>query len=553
MAFRQYVGARYVPDLAGTYDSTRNYEPLSVVDDANGNSYTSKKYVPAGTPLTDREYWAFTGSMSGAILALQNRVTQVEYDLRDSNAKIDNMEPVVYGGFVNVLSLGVKNDGTEDCSNIVNANNDVPLYFPAGVYRFDSTLNLKHTIIGEGAPRNWRKNKFNGTIFDFTMTDASNAIVYTGELGGESVEIANICIQLSGTGNGIDLSTDNSLFYIHEIGIVNVKGCGIKAYPTEYASRYLKTFNVTIWGEYANPTPGTVGIDIGPNAIDSYLESSFIFGVQRPIVVNAGGVRITGGHVWGAGGTNSAEYYNGTIGIDVFGDLCRIEGMYIDSVQCLVHCGVNGKSPTIANCMSYWGNYQSLAGFNAPTLFSIAAANNGNIFVENLYVKMPFATWYKSNKPNNIVGVVIIDGYEDNTTFNFARAEKCDDKKSYKMQADATRGKCFELARIGYYSNVIVNIGAWSSLVSGRGPGNAVEYMKIGSGAPIYYKDNGSYLSIYSYISALSGVTPCYMVGLNENVVNPNINLINGEQIVYEAQADATGLTPATEKQYVNA
>ena len=66
MAYRQYIGARYVPLYAGHWDSTRNYEPLTIVDDANGNSYTSKKDVPAGTALSNTDYWVQTSSFSGA-------------------------------------------------------------------------------------------------------------------------------------------------------------------------------------------------------------------------------------------------------------------------------------------------------------------------------------------------------------------------------------------------------------------------------------------------------------------------------------------------------
>lgn len=81
MAIRQYIGARYVPKYIGHFDSTREYEPLSIVDDANGNSYTSKIPVPAGTSLDDTRYWAPTGNFSGAVTQLQNRMTAAEGDI----------------------------------------------------------------------------------------------------------------------------------------------------------------------------------------------------------------------------------------------------------------------------------------------------------------------------------------------------------------------------------------------------------------------------------------------------------------------------------------
>ena len=83
MAIRQYVGARYVPKYMGHFDSTLEYEPLSIVDDANGNSYTSKIPVPAGSSLDDTRYWAQTGNFSGAVLQLQTRMTDAEGNIRD--------------------------------------------------------------------------------------------------------------------------------------------------------------------------------------------------------------------------------------------------------------------------------------------------------------------------------------------------------------------------------------------------------------------------------------------------------------------------------------
>ena len=68
MAVRQYIGARYVPKF---YENSANsaewrsgvaYEPLTIVT-YNGNSYTSKKPVPAsiGNPSANPSYWVSTG------------------------------------------------------------------------------------------------------------------------------------------------------------------------------------------------------------------------------------------------------------------------------------------------------------------------------------------------------------------------------------------------------------------------------------------------------------------------------------------------------------
>lgn len=81
MAIRQYIGARYVPRFLGTYDVTQIYDALDVVDNGSGTSYIARKTVPAGTPLTNTEYWFVYGASSGAIIALQNDMIAAQNDI----------------------------------------------------------------------------------------------------------------------------------------------------------------------------------------------------------------------------------------------------------------------------------------------------------------------------------------------------------------------------------------------------------------------------------------------------------------------------------------
>ena len=81
MAIRQYIGARYVPRFLGTYDSTQIYDALDVVDNGAGTSYIARKTTPAGTPLTNSEYWFVYGASSGAIYDLQTRMGAAESDI----------------------------------------------------------------------------------------------------------------------------------------------------------------------------------------------------------------------------------------------------------------------------------------------------------------------------------------------------------------------------------------------------------------------------------------------------------------------------------------
>lgn len=71
---KRYVGSRYVPKLEGRHDLNREYENFSIVVDVNNNSYTSKKIVPVGIPLSNGEYWVQTGNYEGILEEVDKKV-----------------------------------------------------------------------------------------------------------------------------------------------------------------------------------------------------------------------------------------------------------------------------------------------------------------------------------------------------------------------------------------------------------------------------------------------------------------------------------------------
>lgn len=73
MSVREYIGARYVPLFMGEWDDTKTYEPLSIVSN-EGNSYTSRQFVPIGIELTNETYWAETGNYNAQIESYRQEV-----------------------------------------------------------------------------------------------------------------------------------------------------------------------------------------------------------------------------------------------------------------------------------------------------------------------------------------------------------------------------------------------------------------------------------------------------------------------------------------------
>lgn len=125
-----YVGARYIPRIMGEYDNTTAYEALDIVT-SGGVGYISRQPVPAGTAVTNKEYWAMWGSGNAAIDALTQRVSTNETDitaletcLQQTNQKLQNLvipwEP----------ASTLKGDGTTDNTAAfgqLNANTPVSL------------------------------------------------------------------------------------------------------------------------------------------------------------------------------------------------------------------------------------------------------------------------------------------------------------------------------------------------------------------------------------------------------------------------------------------
>lgn len=92
---REYIGARYVPKFVGTYDPTQAYEALCVVDNGMGTSYITKIPTPAGTPLTDTDFYAVYGASSGAIINLQNQIGDLnDLNTTDKDSLVDAINEV---------------------------------------------------------------------------------------------------------------------------------------------------------------------------------------------------------------------------------------------------------------------------------------------------------------------------------------------------------------------------------------------------------------------------------------------------------------------------
>lgn len=91
---------RYVPIFADPveWDSTRDYESLTIVT-YQGASYTSRRPIPAGIPITDGRYWVLTGNYNAQVQqyrqevqAFDGRITQAQSDATDAKGAAEDAQ-----------------------------------------------------------------------------------------------------------------------------------------------------------------------------------------------------------------------------------------------------------------------------------------------------------------------------------------------------------------------------------------------------------------------------------------------------------------------------
>lgn len=98
MAERQYIGARYVPVFADPveWDNVRQYEALTIVTHL-GNSFTSRKPVPAGVDITNGEYWVNTGNYNEQVEVYRQQVEAVNADVEKLKNQVDRSKYLFLG------------------------------------------------------------------------------------------------------------------------------------------------------------------------------------------------------------------------------------------------------------------------------------------------------------------------------------------------------------------------------------------------------------------------------------------------------------------------
>ena len=93
----EYTGMRYVPVFADPpeWSSANSYEPLEIVIH-EGNSYTSKTFVPVGIDISDPRYWVLTGNYNAQVEQYRQEVSQCRQEVLKLDGRVnDNAQAIV--------------------------------------------------------------------------------------------------------------------------------------------------------------------------------------------------------------------------------------------------------------------------------------------------------------------------------------------------------------------------------------------------------------------------------------------------------------------------
>ena len=284
MAVREYIGARYVPifgregETSTTWDNSAPYEPLTIVT-YQGNSYTSRQYVPTGIDIDNGDYWVQTGDYDAQIEQYRNEVLQFDNRITDNADKIS-----IISGLYNVIDYGADPTGVEYCESAIiaaatAASGKGYIYFPCGTYNIGTPIDLSDSdpfgLIGDGAVLT------SDRAIDYLITTGQNLVDVEHKQHFHDVKgLSFIC-----KGNVKTALKVRHHAHVSNCNFSNFTEYGI--YPYNPADgQGMRVSNCTF---YINPTVTDRAIGITCTT-DCLIENSRLFGCK--VGIDAGGTNL---------------------------------------------------------------------------------------------------------------------------------------------------------------------------------------------------------------------------------------------------------------------
>lgn len=125
------------------WDESTSYEYLTLVASTDfGQGYVSKRDVPSGTPLTDKDYWIPVAQYNAQLAQIQQSVAQQQEELADLANSVDTYhknDPIYYGADPTGAA-----DSSSALSKCIAANKGGTVVFTPGTYKINQQVNTPY-------------------------------------------------------------------------------------------------------------------------------------------------------------------------------------------------------------------------------------------------------------------------------------------------------------------------------------------------------------------------------------------------------------------------
>lgn len=312
-------------------------------------------------------------------------------------------------GPVNVLTYGVRNDDSEDCSTVINTLASThSLYFPAGKYKVSNQLNIYHELKGDGGSSYYANNTEGITTFHSAIKGNNDTSVICNHGNSNVFNGFDIILNDNETGltdNGTGSTSIQNLF------VGNVKN----AYGVKIDRPGSRASNIDhLYIEGADGTFENSGLYY-LTGTDESLSNVWIMGCRCGIRAVSCLFYGTNVHIWCSNAKVERNWFSGTTGMYLQSSRAYISNIYLDTARMLIN--TDGKS--YASIKNMVGAYdQSIAQFSSiKNGFIIPQNNTDSIQIDGGYVfESPIAPnlMLIDSSQSKINHVVIQAQWEDN-------------------------------------------------------------------------------------------------------------------------------------------
>lgn len=427
---------------------------------------------------------------------LQEHAVSIEGLNETTEEHTDSLNIIMGTEPVNALSLGMKNDGSEDISSIYNANNTKNIYFPPGKYRVDSTLNVIRSIYGAGSQIHCIPDADGRhTSFISKITDNSTVIKSTGT----GVIIKGINIKCNANEKGI---TDEGYgtTSIEDVTVYNINDA-IGIYINRTGSRGCYLNNISCFSNTSSLCIST-GIRIAKGA-DHRLNNISIMGCQMGLRCDTGGFYGSNFHIWTSKPTDiiTESWWKPTTGLYLVNSLVTVDNLYIDTAR--MHIGGQNSLINISN-YQYWNDSSVDALTSKDCMIKGGTYDSLDIRINGGCVLSDDITWYmfrylnKNNVKNVMVLMDPVDDLTKRSLFQYPSTGFGFDGH-YVVDNSSLEGTYKEVARIGKYGTGVQEITFRTPTLKSTMKFKA-DFTSISKSGdlPLYYRVTGTWMIIYS-------------------------------------------------------